>query len=388
MCATAGWRTDSNTMFSPTIDNDELLPSIVTRVTLQAAEESRLSALSNAESQHALWMMDTGGVGFLVGADKDFWKQQHIIHNAKAIAHAGKALECFLQALCAVITNKRLTKPKKIKSHALAPLYTKCLEAVGNDEVRENLKQAVDAAYCKVVAEHTSEVHEHDGTALLRITQNPFGATTSCGMRDGVPVYENNDGCMGFRDAFSEDVGQALQKFAQCPDSFQGYLERFDKICEIFVRTSGGKWRTQDADWRWADYAPREDSDTTRHVRPEFFGRLMREIMPILADPHFWHPKYQALADSCKQQRIEKKVLVLVRQSWPKALARKAMSILQGQCELQAEHYLHLDRPTRSIGDLDFIRKRNITIHKLGKPRSASGNGKGQSGAGDGGNDS
>lgn len=341
----------------PFVDDNHLLPEIMDRVSFQIMEEARLSSIAHAEHKNALRALRNAGTS----DDKASWRRRHIIHNAKAIAHAGKSLEALLQLLKGLIKDERLSKGSGGASHSLVAAYKECLDALDDDEKRKNLEHAFECAYCEVMCKGTTEIHEGD-EVLFGWRQTPFHVIKTMSMQHGKPVYEQA-GSGGYAENMFKKG--ARQEYEGCPPTFLEYLELFDGVAESFEK-NGVDWKAKGKSWRYADYLPREDLGATTVINADFFGDLIHSLTHILSDRHFWHERFLDRMLNVSRILKEDKVLIMIKQSWPKGVSKEVLPKLKGTIDLSWEKEMCQSRPLQSKGNLDFIRKHNTRVYRIG----------------------
>ncbi len=348
-------------MHSPLVNDNHLLPEIVDRVTFQVMEEVRLLGISHAEHKNARHALKNTSDS----ADKNYWRRASVLHNAKSIAHAGKALECFFQLLKGLIKDERLARESEGKSHRLKPVYDECLEALNDITKREHLKVAFEAVYYEVVCRHTTELHSDDEGLLLRVRNKPFYVLKEMHMEHGGPVYERTESEGYFTDFFQHSHREG---YDGCPPKFNECLALLDRVAESYA-TKDGQWEVKEKDWRYADYLMREDLDSTTVLNADFFVELIHSLLPILHDRHFWCERYLDRMLEVGRLKKEDKVKVMIKQSWPAAVAETVIPSLEGNIDLSRERELCLESPNQRRGDLDFIKKHNVKVFRI-KSRS------------------
>lgn len=342
----------------PFVDDNHLLPEIVDKVSLQILEEARLSSIAHAEHKNALRALQNTSTS----EDKATWRRRHIFHNAKAIAHAGKSLEALFQLLKGLIKDERLSRRSGGASHSLVAAYKECLSALDDDEKRKHLEHAFECAYCEVVCKGTTEIHEGD-EVRFGLRQTPFHVIKAMSMQHGKPVYEQAGSGGYVENMFKEG---ARQEYKGCPQIFIDYLKLFDGVAESFDK-NGGDWEVEGKSWRYADYLPREDLGATTVINADFFGDLIHSLTHILSDRHFWHARFLDRMLNVSRILKEDKVQTMVKQSWPEDVSKEVLPKLKGTIDLSWEKEISQSRPLQSKGDLDFIRKRNTRVYRIGQ---------------------
>ena len=342
----------------PLVDDNHLLPEIMDKVSLQILEETRLSSIAHAEHKNALRALRNAGTS----DDKAYWRRKHIIHNAKAIAHAGKSLEALFQLLKGLIKDERLSRRSGGVSHSLVAAYEECLAALDDGEKRKNLEHAFECAYYEVVCKGTTEIHDGD-EVRFGWRQTPFHVIKTMSMQHGKPVYEQAGSGRYVENMFKEG---ARQEYKGCPPKFIEYLELFDGVAESFEK-NGGDWKAQGKSWRYADYLPREDLGSTTVINADFFGDLIHSLTSMLSDRHFWHERFLDRMLDVSRILQEDKVRMMVKQSWPEDVSKEVLPKLVGTIDLSGEKDMCLSAPLQSKGNLDFIRKHNTRVYRIGQ---------------------
>ena len=292
------------------------------KVILQIMEEARLSSIAHAEHKNALRALRNADTA----DDKASWRRKHIFHNAKAIAHAGKALEALFQLLKGLIKDERLSRESGGHSHRLEDAYKECLKALNDDEKQKNLEHAFECAYYEVVCKGTTEIHDGD-KMLLGLRQKPFHVFKTTSMQHGKPVYEQTGSGGYVENMFKKEV---RQEYEGCPLKFIEYLKLFDGVAESFESNSGD-WTAKGKTWRNADYLPREDLEATTVINADFFGDLIHTLTHILKDRYFWCERFLDRMLNTSRILKEDRVLGMIKQSWPEDVSQEVVPISPSQ---------------------------------------------------------